>query len=113
MLVRRRRLYGPAPQVRRRKGYPAHRVRPPGTPTGRPWYPSLHERHARSGAGRHIETDAALPEGAEVVVVTAGDEEPFDLDDAQLAELEARMAEADRGQVEPAAAVLERLRRTR
>lgn len=63
--------------------------------------------------GGHIETDAALPEGAEVVVLTAGDDEPFDLDDTQLAELEARMAEADRGRVEPAAAVLKRLRRTR
>ena len=63
--------------------------------------------------GGHVETDVALPEGVEVVVLTAGDEEPFDLDDAQLAELEARMAEADRGQVEPAAAVLERLRRAR
>jgi hypothetical protein len=60
--------------------------------------------------GGHIETDAALPEGAEVVVLTGADEAPFDLDDAQLAELEARMAEADRGEVEPAQAVLARLR---
>lgn len=63
--------------------------------------------------GGRIETDAAVPEGADVVGLTVGDEEPFDLDDVQLAELEARMAEADRGQVEPAASVLERLRRTR
>ena len=77
------------------------------------WYPVVMNAMRGRVRGGHIETDAALPEGAEVVVLTAGDEEPFDLDDAQLAELEARMAEADRGQVEPAAAVLKRLRRTR
>jgi hypothetical protein len=42
-----------------------------------------------------------------------GADEPFDLDDQHLSELETRMAEADRGQVEPAPAVLERLRRPR
>ena len=42
--------------------------------------------------GGHIEIDAALPEGAEVVVFTAGGEEPFDLDDLHLSELETRMA---------------------
>jgi predicted transcriptional regulator len=46
-------------------------------------------------------------------VLAAGREEPFDLDDAQLSEIEARMAEADRGEVEPVGAVLERLRRNR
>lgn len=61
--------------------------------------------------GGHIEIDGALPEGAEVVVLTRGVEEPFDLDDAQLDELERRMAEADRGDVEPAEAVLGKLRR--
>jgi hypothetical protein len=63
--------------------------------------------------GGHVETDATLPEGAEVVVLTVGGEEPFDLDDAQLSELESRMAEADRGEVEPADAVLARLRHGR
>jgi hypothetical protein len=63
--------------------------------------------------GGHIETDAKLPEGAEVVVLTVGGEEPFDLDDAQLSELESRMADADRGEVEPADAVLARLRHGR
>jgi predicted transcriptional regulator len=60
--------------------------------------------------GGHIEIDQALPEGAEVVVLTGGDEESFDLDEARLVELEARMAEADRGEVVPAATVLARLR---
>ncbi len=63
--------------------------------------------------GGHIELDSALPEGAEVVVITAAAEEPFDLDDSQLTELEARIIEADRGGVEPAAAVLERVLRAR
>ncbi len=63
--------------------------------------------------GGHIETDAALPEGAEVVVLIANDDEGFDLDEAQITELETRMAEADQGQVEPAAAVFARLRRAR
>ena len=63
--------------------------------------------------GGRIEIDGALPEGVEVVVLTAGAEAPFDLDDAQLTEIEARMAEADRGEVEPFGAVLERLRRNR
>ena len=63
--------------------------------------------------GGHIETDAALPEGTEVIVLTGGDEAPFVLDDAQLGELEARALEADLGEVEPAQGVLERLRRGR
>lgn len=60
-----------------------------------------------------IATDSPLPEGAEVVVLRAADGEPFDLDEAQLTELETRMAEANRGEHEPASAVLERLRRAR
>ena len=63
--------------------------------------------------GGHIEIDTALPEGAEVVVLTPGDHEAFELDDAALAELENRMAEADRGEVEPEATVLDSLRRRR
>lgn len=63
--------------------------------------------------GGHIEVDATLPEGAEVVVRTGGHEEPFELDDAKLDELERRMADADNGEVEPAEAVLGKLRRAR
>ncbi|MBX3188600.1 MAG: hypothetical protein KF819_16405 [Labilithrix sp.] len=63
--------------------------------------------------GGYIETEAALPEGAEVVVLTRGDEEPFELDDAQLDELERRIVEADRGEVEPGEVVLGKLRRAR
>jgi hypothetical protein len=60
--------------------------------------------------GGHIEVDAPLPEGAEVVVLTRGDQEPFELDDAQLEELELRMAEADAGDVESAEALIAKLR---
>ena len=60
-----------------------------------------------------IELESALPEGAEVVVLATGHDESFDLDDSQLAEIEARMARADLGDVEPAGVVLERLRRNR
>ena len=63
--------------------------------------------------GGHIEIDGALPEGAEVVVLTPGHDEPFELDEAQLVELESRMVEADRGEVEPAESVLASLRRSR
>jgi hypothetical protein len=59
--------------------------------------------------GGHIEIETKLPEGAEVVVLAASDE-LFDLDDAHLAELESRAAEADRGEVDPADTVLGRLR---
>ena len=58
-----------------------------------------------------METDAALPEGAEVVVLTQGDDAPFDLQEAEVAELESRMAAAARGETETAARVLEKLRR--
>jgi hypothetical protein len=62
--------------------------------------------------GGHVEIEGALPEGAEVVVL-AESEELFDLDDGQLTELENRMADADRGEVEPARGVLDKLRRPR
>ncbi len=60
-----------------------------------------------------IETEAELPEGAEVVVLTASTEAPFDLDDAQLGELESRIASADAGDVETSEVVLGRLRSRR
>lgn len=64
--------------------------------------------------GGDIEADATLSsEEAEVVALTGGDKEPFDRDDAQFDELERRMVEADRGEVEPAETVLGKLRRQR
>lgn len=62
--------------------------------------------------GGDIEADATLP-SEEVVALTGGDKEPFDRDDAQFDELERRMVEADRGEVEPAETVLGKLRRQR
>jgi hypothetical protein len=87
-------------------------VRLPRSPTLRAILSHMNAVRGRVRGG-HIETDAALPEGTEVVVLTGGEEEPFDLDDAQLVELEARMAEADEGEIEPAEAVLGKLRRGR
>jgi hypothetical protein len=46
----------------------------------------------------HVETDSAFPDGAEVVVVL-GETEPFDLAESDVAELMARVAAADRGEV--------------
>ncbi len=61
----------------------------------------------------HVETEVELPEGADVVVLSGGSEAPFILDDASEQELEGRIASADRGELEPAAAVLQRLHRPR
>jgi Arc/MetJ-type ribon-helix-helix transcriptional regulator len=56
--------------------------------------------------GGRIELDSALPEGAEVVVLASSQDESFSLDEARLALIESRMAEADRGDVEPASTAL-------
>jgi hypothetical protein len=61
----------------------------------------------------HVDLDGPLPDGAEVVVLVLDGGEPFDLDDSDLNELEARAAEADRGELEPAEALFERLRSAR
>ena len=60
--------------------------------------------------GGRIETDAALPEGTEVVVLTGSDAEAFELDEPAVKELESRMNEPGRD-IEPAESVLARLRR--
>ena len=57
--------------------------------------------------GGRIETEAELPE---LVVLTASIEEPFDLDDTQLGELEC-VAAADVGDVETSEVVVGRLLR--
>jgi hypothetical protein len=56
----------------------------------------------------HVELDSALPDGAEVAVVLA-ETVPFDLDGDDIAELKARIADVDRGEVESAKAVFDRL----
>jgi hypothetical protein len=76
---------------------------------------------AHGGDGLDEEERAALHREPEASIAEAkaeepghqlsgGNEEPFDLDDSSLTELETRIAEADSGDAEPAAAVLARLR---
>lgn len=60
-----------------------------------------------------IELDSALPEGADVVVLAVGRDQPFELDDVHVSELEARMQSVERGDAEPAASVVASLRRSR
>jgi hypothetical protein len=60
-----------------------------------------------------VELESELPEGADVVVMATNRDEPFDLAEAEIVELEARMAAANRGDVEPAASLIEKLRSTR
>lgn len=60
-----------------------------------------------------VELESELPEGADVVVMATNRDEPFDLAEAEIAELEARMAAADRGDVESAEGLIEKLRSTR
>ena len=43
-------------------------------------------------------------------MLSSSDEEPFDLPEAEVAKLEARIADADRGDVVPASSVLDQLR---
>ncbi len=63
--------------------------------------------------GGRVELETELPEGADVVVMATDRDEPFDLAEAEIAELEARMTAADDGDVMPAAEVMQKLRSTR
>ena len=76
------------------------------------YFSSMNAVRGRVRGGR-VEIDAVLPEGTEVVVLIGGDEVAFDLDDAQLAELENRTTEADPKPSLPADDVLTRLRQKR
>ncbi|CAN5909680.1 hypothetical protein BH11MYX2_BH11MYX2_12510 [soil metagenome] len=60
-----------------------------------------------------MELDSALPEGAEVLVTPELSDETFELSDAEVNELAARMEAAKRGEVVPAAEVLAGLRARR
>ena len=63
--------------------------------------------------GGRVELETELPEGADVVVLATDSETPFDLAEVEIAELVARMAGADLGDVVPAAEVIQKLRSTR
>ena len=65
---------------------------------------------ARVGNGRLVlDEPTDLPEGAEVELAPV-DDQPWDLTPEQRAELKARIAGADRGELVPAADVFARLR---
>jgi hypothetical protein len=64
--------------------------------------------HGRVTAGR-VELDQSLPDGIEVAVVAGLPEQPFELDEDQIRELEESVAEADRREVVQSPAVLARL----
>lgn len=57
-----------------------------------------------------IETETALPEGADVVVLTVDPTDTFEASASEEAVLVGRLKEADAGDLEPAASVLARLR---
>ena len=61
--------------------------------------------------GGHVELVGELPEGTDVVVLATNGEETFEL--AEVAELAARMAAADHGDVVLAIDVIQRLRSSR
>lgn len=63
--------------------------------------------------GGRVELETELAEGADVVVLAKESETPFDLAEVEIAELEARMATADMGDVVSAAEVIEKLRSAR
>jgi hypothetical protein len=60
-----------------------------------------------------VELEGELPEGAEVVVMAPDREGPFDLAEAEVAELEARIASADQGQLVSAVDLIQKLRSAR
>ena len=61
--------------------------------------------------GKVVVEGVPLDEGSTVTVLAREDDETFDVSDEDEAELLASIAQADRGDVVPAATVLERLRR--
>ena len=61
--------------------------------------------------GKVVVEGVSLDEGSTVTVVARDDDETFDVSDEEAAELLESIAQADRGDVVPAAKVLDRLRR--
>ena len=66
----------------------------------------------RVHAGR-VELGGDLPDGTNVVVLTTERDDAFDLAETEVAELEARIAAADRGEVVAASDVIRKLRSAR
>ena len=63
--------------------------------------------------GGQVQLESAVPDGTEVVVLVPGEEPPFDLEEDEIAELEASIAEADRGEVVAASELYARLQSRR
>ena len=60
--------------------------------------------------GGRVELESELPEGADVVVLASEREESFELADAEVAELEARVKGIDRGDFTSATEAIQKLR---
>ncbi len=60
--------------------------------------------------GKVVVADGSLDEGATVTILATDDEESFDLSAADERAILSALEQADRGEVEPASVVLERLR---
>ena len=77
------------------------------------WYGCVMNAVRGRVRGGHVELEGELPEGADVVVLATEGEEPFELAEAEVAELAARMAAANRREVVPAVDVIQKLRSSR
>jgi hypothetical protein len=67
--------------------------------------------HGTVVSGKVVLDDSSLPEGAKVYVLTGESGQPARLSADELAELEAGLAEADRGETISGQELFERLRR--
>ena len=67
--------------------------------------------HGTVVSGKVVLDDSSLPEGAEVYVLSRSPGEPASLSADELAELEAGLAEADRGETISGEELFEQLRR--
>ncbi len=67
--------------------------------------------HGTVVSGKVVLDDPSLPEGAEVYVLSRDPEQPVHLSGAELAELEAGLAEADRGETISGDELFKQLRR--
>jgi hypothetical protein len=67
--------------------------------------------HGTVVSGKVVLDDSSLPEGARVYVLTGESGQPVNLSADELAELEAGLAEADRGETISGQELFEQLRR--
>lgn len=67
--------------------------------------------HGTVVSGKVVLNDSSLPDGTDVYVLSRDADQPMHLSPAELAELEAGLAEADRGETITGEELFERLRR--